>query len=102
MRFDAIPSLREYDLMKTTVDLPDATFRQAKALAATRGVTLRRLFTEAIEEQLRRYADGQQAGNGRPPWMAGFGALSDLADEHRRVLGMIKEEFERLVPEGLE
>ena len=102
MRFDAIPSLREYGLMKTTVDLPDATFRQAETLAATRGVTLRRLFTEAIEEQLRRYADGKQAGNGRPPWMAGFGALSDLADEHRRVLDVIKEEFERLAPEDLE
>ena len=42
--------------MKTTVELPDALFRQAKALAATRGVTLRRLFTEALEEQLRRCA----------------------------------------------
>ena len=89
--------------MKTTVDLPDAMFRQAKASAAARGVTLRRFFTEALEEQLRRYAGGNQAGNGRPPppWMAGFGALSDLADEHRRVLGVIEEEFERLAPEDL-
>ena len=28
--------------------------------------------------------------------MAGFGALSALADEHRRVLGVIEEEFERV------
>ncbi len=79
--------------MKTTVDLPDAMFRQARAFAAAHGVTLRRFFTEAIEEQLRRHAGGNraenQAGNGRPPWMAGFGALSDLADEHRHVLGVI-------------
>ncbi len=33
--------------------------------------------------------------------MAGFGALSELAEEHRRVLGAIKEEFERLAPEDL-
>ena len=85
--------------MKTTIDLPDTMFRQAKALAAARGVTLRRFFTEALEEQLRRCAGGNQADNGRPPWMAGFGALSDLADEHRRVLGAIEEEFERLAPE---
>lgn len=87
--------------MKTTIDLPDAVFRQAKTLAAARGVTLRRFFTEALEEQLRRCAGGNRAGNGRPPWMAGFGALSDLADEHRRVLDTIEEEFERLAPEDL-
>ncbi len=50
--------------MKTTLELPDAMFRQAKALAAARGVTLRRFFTEALEEQLRRYTGGNQAGNG--------------------------------------
>ena len=31
--------------------------------------------------------------------MAGFGALSDLANENRRVLESIEEEFERLTPE---
>ena len=40
--------------MKTTIELPDVMFRQARALAAARGVTLRRLFTEALEEELRR------------------------------------------------
>ena len=40
------------------------------------------------------------AGNGgdEPPWMAGFGALSDLADENRRVLDVIENEFGRLPP----
>ena len=87
--------------MKTTIDLPDVVFRQAKALAAARGVTLRRLFTEALEEQLRRYARANRAGNTDPPWMTGFGALSNLSDENRRVLDSIEEEFERLSPEGL-
>ena len=31
--------------------------------------------------------------------MAGFGALVDLADENRRVLDAIEEEFESLPPE---
>ena len=85
--------------MKTTIELPDAMFRQAKALAAARGVTLRRFFTEALEAQLlRRKGDGR-AGQEGPPWMAGFGALSDLSDEHRRVLDVIEEEFEKLAPE---
>ena len=42
--------------MKTTIELPDATFRRAKTLAAGRGMTLKRFFTEALEEQLRRCA----------------------------------------------
>ena len=87
--------------MKTTVELPDTLFRQAKALAAARGVTLRHLFTEALEEQLRRCSHVNHAGAAGPPWMAGFGALSDLSDENRRVLDLIEEEFEKLSPEDL-
>ena len=85
--------------MKTTIDLPDAMFRQAKALAAARGVTLRQIFTEALEERLRRHTPWQRTGNADPPWMAGFGALSDLSDENRRILDVIEDEFERLSPE---
>ena len=87
--------------MKTTIDLPDVLFRQAKALAGARGVTLRRLFTEALEEELLRCTGGNRAGNAEPPWMAGFGTLSDLSDENRRVLDLIEEEFERLSPADL-
>ena len=35
------------------------------------------------------------------PWMDGFGALSDLSDENRRVLHVIEQEFETLAPEDL-
>ncbi len=87
--------------MKTTIELPDVMFRQAKALAAARGITLRRFFTEALEQQLRRCTSENRTGNAEPPWMAGFGALSDLSDENRRVLKAIEEEFERLSPEDL-
>ena len=80
--------------MKTTVELPDAMLRQAKALAAARGITLRQFFTEALEERLRRY--NVEKRDDSAPWMAGFGVLSDLSDENCRVLGLIEEEFERL------
>ena len=33
--------------------------------------------------------------------MAGFGALSDIPDENRRVLEAIETEFERLSPEDV-
>ena len=82
--------------MKTTIELPDSTFRQAKALASGRGMTLKRFFTEALEEQLRRCASET-----RVPWMAGFGVLSDLSDENRRVLTVIEQEFETLSPEDV-
>ena len=82
--------------MKTTIELPEATFRRAKAFASGRGMTLKRFFTEALEEQLRRCS-----GDTETPWMAGFGALSDLSDENRRVLDVIEQEFETLSPEDL-
>ena len=87
--------------MKTTIDLPDATFRQAKAMAAARGMTLKRFFSEALKERLRRCTTETRTKGVDPPWMAGFGALSDIADENRHVLNLIKEEFERISPEDL-
>ena len=87
--------LWEYGFMKTTIELPDVMF------AAARGVTLKRFFTEALEEQLRHCTSENRAGKAEPPWMAGFGALSDLSDETRRVLSVIEEEFETLSPEDL-
>ena len=87
--------------MKTTIELPDAMFRQAKALASTRGVTLKQLLTEALDGQLRHCARANPAANAELPWMAGFGVLSDLADENRRILDVIEEEFETLSPEDL-
>ena len=86
--------------MKTTIELPAPLFRQAEALAAARGVTLREFIAEAVEEQIRRRPHEDRAGGTEPPWMAGFGALSDLADENRRVLAANEAEFERLPSEG--
>ena len=80
--------------MKMNIDLPDATLQAAKIVAACRGVPLRQLFIEALEEELRRCAQHSDCAEDEPPWMAGFGALSDLADENRRVLAVIDAEFE--------
>ena len=87
--------------MKTTIELPDATFRQAKLLAAARGVTLKHFFIEALEEQFRRCSSESGFRKSEAPWMDGFGALSDLSDENRRVLQVIEQEFETLAPEDL-
>ena len=87
--------------MKTTIELPDATLRQAKILTAARGVTLRRFFIEALEGQFRRCASDSGTRMSETPWMGGFGALSDLSDKNRRVLCVIEQEFETLAPEDL-
>ena len=60
-----------------------------------------RFLAGAIEQIFRRCSGGNNAGGGEPPWMAGFGALSDLSDENRRVLELIEDEFERLSPEDV-
>ena len=38
--------------MRTTIDLPDALFRRAKATAAARGVSLKQVITAAIEKEV--------------------------------------------------
>ena len=87
--------------MKTTVELPDATFRRVKAIIANRGVTLKQFFTTALEEQIRRYTQETQTREAEAPWMAGFGVLSDLSGENKRILELIEEEFETLDPEDV-
>lgn len=39
--------------MKTTVELPDELFAEAKAVALRRRVSLKALFTRALERELR-------------------------------------------------
>jgi len=85
--------------MKTTIELPDPAIRQARSLAADQGMTLKQFFTEALEEKLQRCAKRPTTHETDPPWMAGFGELSDLASENRRVLNAIEEEFETLSSE---
>ena len=62
-------------------------------------MTLKRLLTAKLRSSLRRRTGGRDAGNEEPPWMAGFGALSDLSEENRRILSLIEDEFESLPPE---
>jgi len=76
--------------VKTTLEIPDETFRLAKVRAALRNIPLRQFVTEAVEEKLARSAESSAT----PLWMAGFGGLSDLADESRRLMALVEEEFE--------
>ena len=77
--------------MKTTVEIPDTLFRQAKATAAQQGISLKELLTDALREQLRRKTGG---GPSAKPWMKAFGGLRDLHRENKRIDRVIREEFE--------
>jgi hypothetical protein len=87
----------KWERVKTTVELPDTLFRQAKALSAQRGISLKQFFAEAVKEQLRRKADGRPSGEPPdPPWMKAFGGLRDLHRENKRIDRVIRKEFERI------
>jgi hypothetical protein len=84
--------------MKTTLEIPDAVFRRAKAAAAERGIPLRALVTQAIADALRAKRDGRGA---KPP-LKGFGALRHLHKETARINRIIEEEFEQIEDEDRE
>ena len=77
--------------MKTTLEIPDAIFRRAKALAAARGIPLREFVTEAVEMRLRERAPGAA-----PAWKEMWGGLASLHAETARVNRRIEEAFERI------
>jgi hypothetical protein len=80
--------------MKTTLEIPDPVFRQAKAKAAEQGIPLRQFVTEAVENELRaRPTAGQR------PWIRLAGRLRHLRKETARVNQLIEREFESIEPE---
>ena len=83
--------------VKTTVDIPDATLRQAESVAAAKGIPLTQFLAEALEAKLRESIS--PAPTAEPCWMQGFGVLADLKQENERVAAWIEEEFERIEPE---
>jgi hypothetical protein len=80
--------------MKTTLEIPDALFREAKAAAARKGQPLRELVTEAIRAKLAE----DKALPAEKPWMKHFGALGKTARmraETDRIQRSIEREFEQ-------
>jgi hypothetical protein len=79
--------------MKTTVEIPDALFRQAKSGAAEQGIPLRALVSEALAEKLR------VRGRRDKPWLKTFGKLRSLHKETADISRMIEQEFDRIEPD---
>jgi len=82
--------------VKTTVEIPDELFKQAKVLAALEGVSLKQLITESLQQ---RVMSQSQETKPEPSWRRAFGAMRSYRKENRRVERLIQEEFERVEPE---
>jgi hypothetical protein len=80
--------------MKTTLEIPDPTFRKAKATAGALGIPMREFITQAVEEKLS--AGAHRKGK---PWLECAGELSHLHRETTRIQKIIEEEFEQIEPE---
>ena len=75
--------------VKTTLEIPDVIFRRAKSAAAERGIPLRQLVTEAVQEKLRATAQPK-------PWMAHLGKLKPLRREKRQIEKRVADAFEKI------
>lgn len=80
--------------MKTTLEIPDQTFRKAKATAGALGIPLREYVTLAVEEKL---SQGKRLLG--KPWLECAGELAHLHTETLRIQKIIDEEFEQIEPE---
>jgi hypothetical protein len=79
--------------VKTTIELPDDLFREAKTVAARRGISLKSLVTNSLRESL---AAVKSAPPDRP-WMKFYGCMKDVpADELTGINRRIEEECERV------
>jgi hypothetical protein len=75
--------------VKTTLEIPDFLFRRAKSVAAERGIPLRQLVTEAVQEKLRTTSQEK-------PCMKHMGKLKPLHKERKPIERRVEETFERI------
>ncbi|MEO5763441.1 MAG: hypothetical protein ABIR28_14145 [Vicinamibacteria bacterium] len=78
--------------MKTTIELPDALFRSAKAHAAQKGLSLKVFFERAVSTELR----AKIGLSAQPAWKKSFGRLKGIRAETRAVQMVVDKEFSRI------
>jgi len=78
-----------WECLKTTLEIPDLLFRRAKSVAAERGIPLRQLVTEAVQEKLKITSQER-------PWMKHLGKLKYLHKERKQVEKRVAEAFEQI------
>lgn len=81
--------------MKTTLEIPDDLFRQAKAIAALRGESLKDFVTTALKGHLQTQV--AEAPRERD-WRSVFGGARH--EEVEEIDRIVAEEFERVDPDA--
>ena len=82
--------------MKTTIDLPDELFRQTKATAALRGLSLKEFVAAALRDRLARI--DQEPELQISGWRRVFGKARP---EHVAELdAVVRDEFSRIDEDG--
>lgn len=79
--------------MKTTLDIPDPLFREAKMAAARDGTTLRAVVTQALQAELARR---EAVGQAPRPLPSTFGGLRHLREDSEGIERAIEEAFEQV------
>ena len=75
--------------------MPEKTLRRAKSMAATKGISVKRLVTEAIEDKLSQCTTPPKVND--PTWVKLHGAFAKtkaMRAETRRIQNLIDAEFE--------
>jgi hypothetical protein len=65
--------------VKTTVEIPDALFAEAKAVAHRRGIPLRRLIEDGLRASVRQYGGGRARFRLKDGSFGGDGRSKDLS-----------------------
>jgi hypothetical protein len=81
--------------VKTTLEIPDSTYRRAKATAARRGQTVAAFISAAVEAKLA----AEERGIKERPWMEFAGVFQSERQESKRILKRIEKACERIHPE---
>ncbi len=82
-----------WNIVKTTLELPDALLKAAKSLAAQEGITLKSLFTQALQDEVEHLS---QRNTTHQPWRKHFGGMKDLHEENIKMQNEIDKEFNKV------
>ena len=96
--FHCLTLYRKYGFMghmKTTLEIPDALFRQAKASAALKGQSLKGFVVVALHEKL----SAGRTPVAQSPWQRFFGSFRNRAAQIRNIQTRVDREFSRIDPE---
>lgn len=81
----------EYEIVKTTLEIPDSVFRRAKSAAAERGIPLREFVTQAVRDRI-----AAESRRSERPWVKQMGKLKRLRKETSRINRSIEEDSEKI------